>query len=143
MLSIHKLFLSSVLLSLGLLAFGCGSAKRIQSSEIPDKPMSNETVPASVAERGHVGHYFVQKHDCLWAIAGQPRVYGDPFEWPILFKANRDEIKDPDLIYPRQDLRVEKEPGMEEAANAKRLAAATPKYVPHSKPRETLPVNYF
>ncbi len=122
---------------------GCGSAKRIDSSALPDKTMSNERVPAQRASLKPLSHYLVEKHDCLWMIAGKSRVYGDSFEWPMLFKANRDEIKDPDLIYPRQDLRVDKDLSMEEVNNAKRMAMATPKYVPHSKPRETLPLDYF
>ena len=138
----NVVLLSGFLFLTGLVC-GCGSAKRIDSAAIPDKTMSNEQAPAQRASLAPLGHYIVQKHDCLWMIAGQPRVYGDSFEWPVLFKANRDEIKDPDLIYPRQDLRVDKGLSMEEMNNAKRMAMATPKYVPHSKPRETLPLDYF
>ena len=111
--------------------------------EMPGKPMSNEA--ASVQKAGLVpsGHYIVQKHDCLWEIAGQPKVYGDSFQWPMLFKSNRDVIKDPDLIYPRQYLQVAKGYSMEEKNYSRQMAMATPKYVPHSKPRETLPLDYF
>jgi len=28
--------------------------------------------------------------------------------WPKLYEANKDEIKDPDLIYPGQRLRIER-----------------------------------
>jgi hypothetical protein len=31
----------------------------------------------------------------------------------------------------------------EDVARAKKLASKTPKFVPHSKPRETLPLDYF
>jgi nucleoid-associated protein YgaU len=105
--------------------------------------MSNEANAATQAPLEDMGHYLVQKNDCLWNIAAKPRVYGDSFEWPLLFKANRDEIRDPDLIYPRQVLRVEKVRSSEEINHAREVAMATPKYVPHSKPRESLPVNYF
>lgn len=125
------------------MACGCGSAKRIESSSIPGKPMSNEEVPTQKAGPVASGHYIVQKHDCLWEIAGQPGIYGDSFQWPMLFKSNRDVIKDPDLIYPRQDLSVSKGYSPEEKNHAKQMAMATPKYVPHIKPRETLPVDYF
>jgi hypothetical protein len=125
-----------------LLACGCGE-KRIETSEVPKQPGASENAGMGKASLAASGHYFVEKHDCLWAIAGKPRIYGDSFQWPELFKANRDQIQDPDLIYPRQDLRVEKGFSLEEINNAKRMASATPKYVPHSKPRETLPVDYF
>ena len=31
---------------------------------------------------------------------------GNGFAWPIIYKANRDQIKDPDLIYPDQVFKV-------------------------------------
>ncbi|MGR3529772.1 MAG: LysM peptidoglycan-binding domain-containing protein, partial [Sulfitobacter sp.] len=36
----------------------------------------------------------------LWAIARER--YGDPFLYVRVFEANRDSIRDPDLIYPGQ-----------------------------------------
>lgn len=122
---------------------GCGTGKKIESAEMPGKPMSSEGALAAKADRARSGHYVVQDHDCLWEIAGKPGIYGDPFQWPELFRANRDAIKDPDLIYPRQDLMVDRGYSPEERDQAKRTAMATPKYTPHSKPRETLPVDYF
>jgi hypothetical protein len=129
------------LLCFGPIACGCG-AKKIETTQVPNNPMSNGAPGQKEALKAS-GHYIVQKADCLWMIAGQPRIYGDSFEWPLIFKANRDQIKDPDLIYPRQDLRVEKGFSLEEQSHAKQMASATPKYAPHSKPRETLPVDYF
>ncbi|HEY5039948.1 MAG TPA: hypothetical protein VIJ93_12835 [bacterium] len=143
MLKRKKEFLLCFYLGIGLLVCGCGSTKRIESTAIPSKPMSNEVTPGQKASQLTSGNYVVLKHDCLWKIAGLPGIYGDSFQWPILFKTNRDEIKDPDLIYPRQDLRVENGYSIEEKNNARQMAMATPKYVPHIKPRETLPVDYF
>jgi nucleoid-associated protein YgaU len=42
--------------------------------------------------------------DCLWNIAKKPSIYGDPWKWKRIYKANTDKIKDPDLIYPGQRL---------------------------------------
>ncbi len=53
------------------------------------------------------GHYFVKKRkpaESLWRIAGRPDVLGDPFKWRLIYEANRDKIKNPDLIYPGQNL---------------------------------------
>lgn len=41
--------------------------------------------------------------DCLWKIAGS--FYGKRYDlWPLIFIANKDKIKDPDLIFPGQKL---------------------------------------
>ena len=50
--------------------------------------------------------YDVKKGDHLWGIASKPEVYDDPYMWPRIYRANRDKIKDPDLIYPKQMLMV-------------------------------------
>jgi hypothetical protein len=141
MLKNKNLILFSGFLCLAGMLYGCGT-KKIENTGVPPGAPSNEA-PAQKASLEGSGHYFVQRNDCLWEIAGKPSIFGDSFEWPLLFKANRDEIRDPDLIYPRQDLRVQKDIPMEERNHARQMASATPKYVPHSAPRETLPVDYF
>jgi nucleoid-associated protein YgaU len=44
--------------------------------------------------------------DCLWNIAKKPDIYNDPFAWPKIWHANSDQIKNPDLIYPGQQLTI-------------------------------------
>lgn len=46
--------------------------------------------------------YTVVKGDCLWNISGFESIYADPVQWPRIYRANTDQIKDPDLIYPDQ-----------------------------------------
>jgi hypothetical protein len=48
----------------------------------------------------------VRKGECLWWISGYEQIYNNPLEWPRIYEANRDQIKDPDLIYPDQVLRI-------------------------------------
>ncbi len=129
------------LLVAGTLAYGCGNTKRIESAEVPKAAPQ----PAVVAEPTPVpsDRYTVVTQDTLWGIAGKSDIYADNFQWPLIYKANRDNIKDPDLIYPKQDFSIRKGVTSEEVAHAKDLAMKTPKYVPHSKPRETLPLDYF
>lgn len=50
--------------------------------------------------------YEVMKGDHLWGIASKPETYEDPYMWPRIYRANRDQINDPDLIYPKQMLTV-------------------------------------
>ena len=56
-----------------------------------------------------VSAYVVQAGDHLWGIASQPKVYSDPYQWPLLFKRNRSEIADADLIYPGQMIQIERD----------------------------------
>ncbi|OBS09937.1 hypothetical protein Thpro_020987 [Acidihalobacter prosperus] len=51
--------------------------------------------------------FTVSKGDTLWGIAGMPLIYGNPYEWPLIYKANAGKIHDPDLIYPGQDLTID------------------------------------
>ncbi len=44
--------------------------------------------------------------DTLSKIAGYPDIYGDPSKWPIIYKANLDRIKDPDVLWPGTRLRI-------------------------------------
>ena len=50
--------------------------------------------------------YEVKKGDYLWKISGMEKVYQAPKFWPLLFDGNRDQIQDPDLIYPGQKLSI-------------------------------------
>ena len=56
-----------------------------------------------------ISAYVVQAGDHLWGISSQPKVYGDPYQWPLLFKRNRAEITDADLIYPGQMIQIERD----------------------------------
>lgn len=50
--------------------------------------------------------YTVKKGDSLSKIA--KFYYGNAMKYPVIFEANREVIKDPDLIYPGQVLRIPK-----------------------------------
>ncbi|NEX16860.1 MAG: peptidoglycan-binding protein LysM [Halochromatium sp.] len=51
-----------------------------------------------------VEFYIIKKGDNLSAIAKQ--FYGDANAYPKIFEANREVIKNPDLIYPGQKIRI-------------------------------------
>ncbi|MDZ7331864.1 MAG: LysM peptidoglycan-binding domain-containing protein [candidate division KSB1 bacterium] len=52
--------------------------------------------------------YTVVKGDYLWKIAGKPAIYNDPYQWIRIYTYNRDQIKDPDLIYPNQIFKIQR-----------------------------------
>ncbi len=45
---------------------------------------------------------WAKNRDCLWNIAKKAEIYDDPWQWKKIYLANKNKIKDPDLIYPRQ-----------------------------------------
>ncbi|MDH5711002.1 MAG: LysM peptidoglycan-binding domain-containing protein [Gammaproteobacteria bacterium] len=49
-----------------------------------------------------VTSYSVVRGDNLWDISGKENVYGNSYQWPLIYKTNRSKIKDADLIYPGQ-----------------------------------------
>ena len=64
---------------------------------------SSSSAPGTTNDTGG-RTYVVVKGDSLSAIA--QREYGDAKEWQRIYEANRDVIKNPDLIYPGQTLRL-------------------------------------
>jgi len=62
--------------------------------------------------------YQVVRGDSLWSISGQQQVYNNPYQWPLIYKANRDKIKDADLISPGQTFSVDRNPSAGDAAAA-------------------------
>jgi nucleoid-associated protein YgaU len=48
--------------------------------------------------------YIVRSGDSLSKIA--KREYGDANKWHQIFEANKDQIKNPDLIHPGQELKI-------------------------------------
>lgn len=51
-------------------------------------------------------NYDVKRGDTLWGIAGQSDIYGNPWEWPLIYKANSNKIQDADLIFPDQQFAI-------------------------------------
>ncbi len=54
--------------------------------------------------REETEYYTIVKGDSLSKIA--KRYYSDAMKYPVIFEANREVIKDPNLIYPGQRIRI-------------------------------------
>jgi nucleoid-associated protein YgaU len=65
---------------------------------------SSSTAPAPAAKPAAPRTYTVAKGDTLSRIAKQ--CYGDANKWRKIFEANRDVIKNPDLIHPGEVLKI-------------------------------------
>jgi nucleoid-associated protein YgaU len=74
------------------------------------------TTAMAEEESPYIGGYLVVTGDNLWNISGQDTIYGDPYMWPLIYKANSGQIKDADLIYPGQYFYIPKAKGAERGA---------------------------
>ena len=63
----------------------------------PTRPPENPPKPANQT-------YTVVKGDCLWNIA--KKFYGNGSKYTVIYNANKDKIKNPNLIYPGQVLTI-------------------------------------
>jgi len=59
-------------------------------------------------EMAAMDSYTVVRGDSLWGISAMSDIYGNPYQWPLIYKANRDKIKDADLIYPGQQFDIDR-----------------------------------
>jgi nucleoid-associated protein YgaU len=78
-----------------LLAGNVTGVTKVDDSGLSSPPKAEETV-----------FYTVKKGDSLSKIA--KALLGDGNKWPKIFEANKEVIKNPDLIYPGQQLRIPK-----------------------------------
>jgi len=58
--------------------------------------------------------YTVLKGDCLWKIAAKPDIYGDGYAWMRIYTTNREQIKDPNLIFAKQVFMIPRGVGPDE-----------------------------
>ena len=69
-------------------------------------PPPSVKAPAPAPTRELPVSYRVRGGETLWTIAARKDVYADALLWPLLYQANRDQIKDPRQIYPGQTLSI-------------------------------------
>jgi nucleoid-associated protein YgaU len=108
--------LAILVLALGV-AVGCASTKK------KEEPVAQETPPPADTsdkdmKKSKFGSYTVVSGDNLWNIASSSSTYGDPYKWPLIYKANKSKISDADLIYPGQIFDINQSPSSSEASAA-------------------------
>lgn len=65
-----------------------------------------------------VNQYKVVRGDNLWNIAGKSDVYANAYQWPLIYKANRDQIKDADVIEVNQVFNIDRNASSADVAAA-------------------------
>lgn len=115
----RKVLILALVMGLAL-SFGCAK-KKTETAAAP-APAPKAEAPATKAEAKQPTprelyeqmyaklptSYDVVKGDSLWKISKKDNIYADPFMWPLIYKANKDKIKNPNLIYPKQNFKIER-----------------------------------
>ncbi len=94
------------------LALSVLGAKKVAKEEVVDEEVSHEEEGFS----SYTVKYNPNKRDCLWRIA--ERYYNNGYLWTKIYEANRDKIKNPNLIYPKMDLKI---PVLKESEEGKKI----------------------
>lgn len=143
-----KRYIILTLLLLALISFGCAkkpappepAPPQIEAKVEPPAP-APEPAPTApppptareLYERNYAmlpSTHTVVRGECLWWIAEYRQIYNDPFMWPLIYKANRDQIRNPDLIYPGQVFQIPREFQMNALKENRRMAGAPRPYLP-------------
>jgi nucleoid-associated protein YgaU len=91
--------------SLMLAVGACATAKKEEPAPAAE-PAAAAPAQAPQSKALTNDTYEVKRGDHLWGIASQPRIYGNPYAWPLIYKANSGKIQDADLIHPGQSLDI-------------------------------------
>jgi len=92
-------------------------AENAIAQEQSERARLGDTAPAP-APMASSGEYAVARGDNLWNISAKADVYNNPYQWPLIYKANSGKIKDADLIYPGQVFAINASPSASETSAA-------------------------
>ena len=95
--------------------------------EVKPKPVlppapKPEPEPVPEPEPQLVEQIEVSENETLASISARKEVYLDPLLWPLIYKANRDQIKDPQQIFAGQILLIPRDKSKEELDAARQEA---------------------
>lgn len=114
--------ITSSLKQLAILVLALGVVSGCASTKSKEDQAAQDTAPVADAgdqkDNGSFNSYTVVSGDNLWNIASSSSIYGDPYKWPLIYKANKSKISDADLIYPGQVFDIDQSPSSSEASAA-------------------------
>lgn len=127
---VNSLKIAGLLITAVSFSVGCAGT----TEEEPQEPAPTETTYEPEPEptetdsellgpdTGAMSEYTVVRGDNLWDISGKSEIYGNPYQWPLIYKQNSDQINDADLIHPGQVLDIDNDPSSADVDAAVRHA---------------------
>lgn len=94
--------------------------KRQQELEEAQKVLQKSQNSDAVTYPVPLASYTVRRGETLPQIAARPELYNDMALWPLIYRANRDQIRDPYQLWPGQTLKIPRNFSREEALEARR-----------------------
>ena len=95
-------------------------AERLRELEILKAARSITTVRDTTPQL--VSSYTVRRGETLPQIAARAEVYNDSSLWPLIYRANRDQIRDPKQLWPGQVLKIRRNYSRDDLLEARRYS---------------------
>ncbi len=110
-----------VLFAIGSVFFtGCGGGQKVSSVSDEEGQVMDEASQKSKEELPTT--YLVEKDDTLYSIAEKSEIYGNKYQWPLIFDANRDILDDYKTVSEGQKLIIPRNVSAVEIEAAKQRA---------------------
>lgn len=88
--------------------------------EVKKKPSPPKDVPKPVPpEIVYLDQVTVSVGETLFSLSSRRDIYGEPYLWPLIYKANRDQIKDPQQIFEGQVFAIPRDKSEQELEAAR------------------------
>jgi nucleoid-associated protein YgaU len=95
--------------------------QKIRSGESKGKPTASTSRLAIKEPRQEISNsYTVRRGETLPQIAGRAEIYNDSSLWPVIYRANRDQISDPKRLWPGQVLVIPRHFSRDDAVGARK-----------------------
>jgi LysM repeat protein len=92
------------------------SIQEAQRADVKIEASSREAIAAQTSV------YTVRRGETLPQIAARVEIYNDASLWPLIYRANRDQIRNPKQLWPGQALKIPRHFSRDEAMEAKRYS---------------------
>ncbi len=96
--------------------------KKLKELEEARKRLEQTKAAEAVKPKEEITEWIVSRGENLWTISARKEIYGDSQLWPLIFWANRSQIKDPNLIYQDQKLKIPREFQKEDLEKARKTS---------------------